>query len=178
MFAICLLKSLGSGLSIHMSLPLQSEVVLACTKLNCVNWDIVLSIQYQKPLLRSRFSPLVKETEMKYMIWHCPEVKGKRIREIGVGVSSLKCHLALLRTHQLQIPASGMLSCHFMQGEAEDAFDHRIYTYQYRLKDRYGVDVVSLAVLADTNPHFRPNSCQHSRWGCSVKLSSICIGVW
>ena len=37
-----------------------------------------------------------------------------------------------------------------MQGEPEDAFGQRMYTYQYRLRDRYGVDVVSLAVLADT----------------------------
>ena len=27
-----------------------------------------------------------------------------------------------------------------VQGEPEDAFDQRMYTYQYRLRDRYGVD--------------------------------------
>ena len=31
-----------------------------------------------------------------------------------------------------------------VQGEPEDAFAERMYTYQYRLRDRYGVDVVTL----------------------------------
>ena len=55
-----------------------------------------------------------------------------------------------------------------VQGEPEDAFDQRMYTYQYRLRDRYGVDVVSLAVLADTSPSFRPDSFCYARWGCEV----------
>ncbi|WP_235818923.1 hypothetical protein [Vreelandella massiliensis] len=45
-----------------------------------------------------------------------------------------------------------------VQGEPEDTFAERMYTYQYRLRDRYGVDVVSLAVLADTRDSFRPTT--------------------
>ena len=55
-----------------------------------------------------------------------------------------------------------------MQGESEDDFDQRMYTYQYRLRDRYGVDIVSLAVLADTSPSFRPDRYDYARWGCEV----------
>ena len=58
-----------------------------------------------------------------------------------------------------------------VQGEPEDAFDQRMYTYQYRLRDRYGVDVVSLAVLADTTQHFRPNCFQYTRWGCEINYT-------
>ena len=60
-----------------------------------------------------------------------------------------------------------------VQGEPEDAFGERMYTYQYRLRDRYGVDVVSLAVLADTSPHFRPNCYQYVRWGCSLNYTFL-----
>ncbi|MET4163872.1 putative transposase YdaD, partial [Marinobacterium sp. MBR-111] len=56
-----------------------------------------------------------------------------------------------------------------VQGEPEDAFAQRMYTYQYRLRDRYGVDVVSLAVLADTSPGFRPAAFNYDRWGCALQ---------
>ena len=53
-----------------------------------------------------------------------------------------------------------------VQGEAESDFAERMYLYYYRLRDRYGVDVVSLAVLADTSPGFRPERLKIQRWGC------------
>ena len=56
-----------------------------------------------------------------------------------------------------------------VQGEPEDAFAQRMYTYQYRFRDRYRVDVVSLAVLADTSPSFRPDSFCYQRWGCALQ---------
>ncbi|MCE9662550.1 DUF4351 domain-containing protein [Halomonas sp. M5N1S17] len=55
-----------------------------------------------------------------------------------------------------------------VQGEPEADFAARMYTYHYRLLDRYGVDVVSLAVLADASPGFRPQRFQRGRWGCEV----------
>jgi len=58
-----------------------------------------------------------------------------------------------------------------VQGEPEDAFAERMYTYQYRLRDRYGVDVVSLAVLADTRDSFRPTTFRDQRWGCELTFT-------
>lgn len=55
-----------------------------------------------------------------------------------------------------------------VQGEPEEDFAERMYTYQYRLRDRYGMDVVSLAVLADTRKSFRPTTFHYKRWGCGV----------
>ncbi|MCG5495851.1 DUF4351 domain-containing protein [Ectothiorhodospira variabilis] len=46
-----------------------------------------------------------------------------------------------------------------------------MYTYQYRLRDRYGVDVVSLAVLADTRESFRPSAFLYERWGCKLSFT-------
>ncbi len=49
---------------------------------------------------------------------------------------------------------------------AEDAdFAPRMYAYNYRLFDRYNRDVVSLAVLGDDNPRWRPTSFGYKRWG-------------
>ena len=58
-----------------------------------------------------------------------------------------------------------------VQGEPEEAFAERMYTYQYRLRDRYGVDVVSLAVLADTRESFRPTTFRYERWGCELTFT-------
>lgn len=58
-----------------------------------------------------------------------------------------------------------------VQGEPEYAFAERMYTYQYRLRDRYEVDVVSLAVLADTRDSFRPTTFHYQRWGCELTFT-------
>jgi hypothetical protein len=55
-----------------------------------------------------------------------------------------------------------------VQGEPEARFAERMCTYHYRLFDRYQVDIVSLAVLADARPSFRPATYQRSRWGCEL----------
>gem|GEM_PF-1641662 len=57
-----------------------------------------------------------------------------------------------------------------VQGDAEHAFAERMYVYHYRLTDRYGVDVVSLAVLADDVAGFRPRAYHRERWGCEVEF--------
>ena len=54
-----------------------------------------------------------------------------------------------------------------VQGEPAPDFAERMYRYFTRLRDRYGVDVVSLAVLADSSPAFHPRGFQLERWGCS-----------
>ncbi|XGA81005.1 hypothetical protein OR573_04955 [Halomonas sp. CH40] len=58
-----------------------------------------------------------------------------------------------------------------VQGEPEDAFAERMYTYQYRLRDRYSIDVVSLAILADTRESFRPTTFHYMRWGCELTFT-------
>jgi hypothetical protein len=57
-----------------------------------------------------------------------------------------------------------------IQGEAETGFAERMYVYNYRLFDRYRVDIVSLAVLADDSPGFRPDAYRRDRWGCELRF--------
>lgn len=57
-----------------------------------------------------------------------------------------------------------------VQGEQESAFAERMYVYHYRIFDRYRRDVVSLAVLADASPGFRPAVYRRGRWGCGVQF--------
>lgn len=55
-----------------------------------------------------------------------------------------------------------------VQGDAESGFGERMFVYHYRLRDRYGLDVVSLAVLTDTTQRFRVSQYRRARWGCGV----------
>jgi hypothetical protein len=43
-----------------------------------------------------------------------------------------------------------------------------MYEYHRRIVDRYQKRVVSLAVLADTSPGFRPAAYEEETWGCRL----------
>jgi len=55
-----------------------------------------------------------------------------------------------------------------VQGQKEADFERRMYTYNYRLYDRYQRIVVSLAVLSDEQARWRPKRFGYGLWGCSV----------
>ncbi len=57
----------------------------------------------------------------------------------------------------------------------EDEFPRRMHVYNNRIFDRYGREVISLAILADDDPHWRPNQFGYSRWGFrnSVKFPIV-----
>ncbi|MBC6419779.1 MAG: transposase [Prochloron sp. SP5CPC1] len=57
-----------------------------------------------------------------------------------------------------------------VQGKYETIFPERMYCYNYRLYDRHHKPVISLAVLADSNPHWRPNNFSYNIGGCQVSL--------
>lgn len=57
-----------------------------------------------------------------------------------------------------------------VQGRREAEFPLRMYVYNYRAFDRYNVPVVSLAVLADDDPDWRPTAYQQDLWGCTTGI--------
>jgi len=57
-----------------------------------------------------------------------------------------------------------------VQGYQEENFSERIYIYNYRIFDRYRKEVISLALLTDTNTNFRPERFQISRWGFDLSF--------
>jgi hypothetical protein len=57
-----------------------------------------------------------------------------------------------------------------VQSQRDSNFARRTYTYNHRLEDRYGQMPVSLAVLGDDAPTWRPSSFCASRWQCDVRF--------
>jgi hypothetical protein len=57
-----------------------------------------------------------------------------------------------------------------VQGQYDSKFTERMYTYNYRLFDRHKKRVISLAILADEDPNWRPSSYNYQLGGCRVSL--------
>ena len=57
-----------------------------------------------------------------------------------------------------------------VQSQRDDDFPERMFVYQYRLYDRHRRPVVSLAVLGDEQPSWRPDRFGYSLCGCTVGL--------
>ncbi len=57
-----------------------------------------------------------------------------------------------------------------LQSQRDGDFAKRMFTYHYRIFDRYGREVVSLAVLGDEQPNWRPQEYGYGRWGCEIRL--------
>jgi hypothetical protein len=55
-----------------------------------------------------------------------------------------------------------------VQGQEETDFAERMYTYNYRIFDRYRHQVASLTVLADERAGWRPDRFGYELWGCKV----------
>ena len=52
-----------------------------------------------------------------------------------------------------------------VQGSREGAFPRRMHVYNHRIFDRYNREVISLAILADDDPSWRPDRYEYARWG-------------
>jgi hypothetical protein len=52
-----------------------------------------------------------------------------------------------------------------VQAAREGEFAERMHVYNHRIADRYGREVISLAILADDDPSGRPDRYEYSRWG-------------
>jgi hypothetical protein len=67
-----------------------------------------------------------------------------------------------------------------VQGQPETNFMERMYIYNYRAYDKYidlGVEIISVAVLADEDVNYRPDKYLVSRWGYEHKMKIPIIKI-
>jgi len=57
-----------------------------------------------------------------------------------------------------------------VQAQPESAFAGRMFDCWCRIGQRYHRDVVSLAILADNSPKWRPNTYECGLWGCRARF--------
>lgn len=57
-----------------------------------------------------------------------------------------------------------------IQSQVDAGFAKRMFSYHYRIFDRYNQEVVSLAILGDSQASWRPQEYSYGRWGCRLSL--------
>lgn len=57
-----------------------------------------------------------------------------------------------------------------LQSQTDSGFAKRMFIYNYRIYDRYDREVVSLAILGDEQPNWRPQEYGYGHWGCEMRL--------
>ncbi|HEY7426654.1 MAG TPA: hypothetical protein VH682_20630 [Gemmataceae bacterium] len=57
-----------------------------------------------------------------------------------------------------------------VQSQYESDFPRRMFVYHYRIFDLYNRQVVSLAVLGDDHPKWRPDRFGYDLWGCELSF--------
>jgi len=65
-----------------------------------------------------------------------------------------------------------------IQGQFEKDFPLRMYTYNYRLFDRYGQPILSLAIIGDTKEDWYPRRYSHAIDGCKVSFNFPIVKLW
>ncbi len=62
-----------------------------------------------------------------------------------------------------------------IQGAYESGFPKRMYTYHHRIEDRFNRTVVSIGILADDRPSWKPNQHTSELWGCEIKFKFLVV---
>jgi hypothetical protein len=60
-----------------------------------------------------------------------------------------------------------------VQGSVEQTFPERMFRYNVGAYSMYNHEVVSLAVLCDDNPNWRPNDFAFGRWGAGTRIDFL-----
>jgi hypothetical protein len=64
------------------------------------------------------------------------------------------------------------------QADYEAEFPKRVYVYNYRVVDRMQCPVVSLVILGDDNPNWRPDRYRQDLWGCGTEFRFPVLKLW
>lgn len=64
-----------------------------------------------------------------------------------------------------------------VQSQYDRHFSRRMFRYHTRLYGQHEVEIVSLAILGDERPNWRPGSFGYGRWGCEVRCAFPIVKV-
>lgn len=57
-----------------------------------------------------------------------------------------------------------------IQSQRQTHFNQRMFQYHTQLYNHYQKQIVSLAILSDNHPNWRPNNFSYDLWGCKIRL--------
>ncbi|MCF7708357.1 MAG: transposase [Verrucomicrobia bacterium] len=129
-------------------------------------WKEALEL-YLQPLLEFCFPDVAENIN-----WHEPiEFLDKELQEV-----TRNSKLGKQRVDKLVrvIRKDGRKECILIHVEVQSWVDKdlplRMYRYHHRIADRYDESVVSLAILADEKPRWRPDTYEERLWGYELRF--------
>ncbi len=100
---------------------------------------------------------------------HAPEFLENELRQVMYDAELGPSRVDMLARVWLRDGRDVWILVHVeVQGQEDTRFAQRMFGYFYRLYDRYARPIVSLAVLTDERPSWRPSAFALEQWGCTM----------
>ena len=129
-------------------------------------WKIAVE-RFLQPLLQLCFPAVHAAIDWQ----HSPEFLDTELQQLGPehdqGSRTVD---KLVKVHRLDGQEQWLFIHIEIQAQPESQFPYRMWVYYYRLCDKHGPGVVSLAILADGDPTWRPHAYETEMVGCRLKF--------
>lgn len=127
-------------------------------------WKESLDVYFQ-PFMQLCFSAIAEEIDWSIT----PKMLDKELLQIAPQSELGSRTVDKLVEVKLLSGDIGWLLVHLeVQSQRDIDFARRMYVYFYRIRDKYNKRVVSLAVLGDGEPNWRPERYQEANFGCDL----------
>ena len=104
-----------------------------------------------------------------------PDFRDQELRELLVEAPEGSSRVDVLIRVAMCDGGSQTLYVHLeVQSSKEDDFSRRVFHCFHGIRRAYGEDVISLAILADLDPDWRPAEYRYERLGCEVAFRFPC----
>jgi len=141
--------------------PAMSQLALLASQYDTA-WKIALELFFE-PFVALCFPPLYARIDWRVT----PRFLDKELARIAPEHIQGSCWVDKLVQVRLKDGAAEWLLVHVeVQAQPDRQFALRMWVYHYRIWDRYRRPVVSLAVLADDDPNWRPAAHHTELAGC------------
>ena len=126
--------------------------------------------QYFRPFLEFCFPHITTQVDWTKQFEFLDKELEKVVHDAAMGDLSVD---KLVKVYRLDGKEGWLLIHVEVQSQTDKDLPRRMYNYYHRIADRYGKAVVSLAVLADEHPSWRPNVYEEENWGCSSRFEYL-----
>ena len=134
-------------------------------------WKSAIEVFFQ-PCLELLFPQVAARLDWS----HEPAFMDTELQKLTSDSSDTRRHVdKLIRVRTLGGEFHWILLHIEVQGEPEAQFTRRMFTYYYRLIERFDEPVVSMAILTDTGKHFRPDHYRYELMGCAIRFDFLCV---
>ena len=129
-------------------------------------WKLAVE-RFLQPLLQLGFPAVHNSIDWR----HAPEFLDTELQALGTEqAQGGRTVDKLVKVRRLDGQEQWLFIHLEIQAQPDPQFPHRMWVYYYRLCDKHGEGVLSLAILADAQPNWRPHCYETAIAGCRLRL--------